>query len=296
LEIEYLLLEDTIDFEQGKSIEEQQNRIYKFIDVCNEINQYEEENICYSTNLFNQIIKGKTFADWLYNVDEEAILEDERRLLQILFHKDLNNDDYKYEIFKEKLYDKYYLENNLASIFIFNEKTDSNTIIKSIFLKEDCFKVRKYFLHRIRDRKGFVKNIPKVFPNLYLAEGVENSIRHFNPIGDHIEELIKHLSALNEHAIELYESYSNEGEAKVLELLSSIAGIICSPEGSPKNAEKYLTFNFKDSYGNTQQIRCSPHTKLYRPDTDYRIYFTWNNGQIIDSPQILIGHIGGHPY
>ncbi|PEQ92941.1 hypothetical protein CN481_14220 [Bacillus sp. AFS006103] len=294
MEIEYLLLEESIDFEHSKSSEEQKNRIYAFIEMCEEINQYEEEHILYSTDIFDQSINGISFADWLYN--EEEIFVDEKRLLQILFHKDFKNDEEKYPYFKEKLYDKYYIEKNLASIIIFSDNKDLAPIVDSVFLREDCFKVRRLFLQRTRDRIEFVKTVSKVFPNLYLGEAVENSIRHYNPIGDHIDEIIKHLSALNDHAVKLFESFSKEGEAKILDLLSSTARIICSPEGNPKNVDKYLTFNFKDTYGNIHQIRCSPHTKLYRADTDYRIYFTWNNGQIKDLPQILIGHIGGHPY
>lgn len=43
-------------------------------------------------------------------------------------------------------------------------------------------------------------------------------------------------------------------------------------------------------------IRCEPHLKLIRKDSDLRIYFWWTDEKIGDGEKVLVGRIGRHPY
>lgn len=293
MNIKYLLLEETICSDEDTHETDLKARLNEFFSICEEIVQYEEENILYSENLYCQSVEGSDFADWLYK--DEEYLADEKKLFRLLMEQSFINDDERYDTYRSLIYDKFN-NNNLAAMHIWVKLEDLAPTNISIYNMNDCYSVRRLLLHRERDRRNFFQCINRVFPNLYLGESIENSLRHFNPIGDHIGELITHLGALNDHAPSLFENHSHEGEARVLSLLSSTTGIICSPEGNSQTVETYLKFMFKDKDGNTQNISCSPHTKLYRSDSNYRIYFTWNNNRLLGLPPILIGHIGGHPY
>ncbi|MGK4118329.1 hypothetical protein AB0Y38_18690 [Lysinibacillus capsici] len=293
MSVKYLLLEESIDCEGYISEKEFKDRLIEFLSICEEIIQYDDEDIFFSENLYGEFVRGTEFANWLYS-DEES-LNDEKKLLRLLMEQSFINDEQIYQEYRSQINEKY-KDYNLAALNIFSDLKDLVETEFSIYNMEDCFRIRRLFLNRVRDRIIFFNSITKAFPNLCLGENVENSLRHFNPIGDHIEELIRHLAALNDEIISIFEDYSREGEVKVLSIWSSKTGIICSPEGNPQVVETYLKFNFKGNEGNTYKVSCSPHTKLYRANSNFRIYFTWNNKRFTELPPILIGHIGGHPY
>lgn len=293
MNIDYILLEETLYSDENLNDSELKARLNEFLSICEEIVQFEEENILYSFDLYDQYIKGVEFANWLYTDDK--FFADEKKLLRLLIEQSFVDDDSLYKLYRSQI-NKEFSDRNIAAMHILAELEDLVPTKISVYEIEDCFKIRRLFLGYERDRINFCSSINRVFPKLYLGENVENTLRHFNPISDHIKELITHLTALNDHALNLFEEYSREGEAKVLNMLSSTTGIICSPEGNHQTVETYLKFRFKDNEGNIQQLSCSPHTKLYRADSNYRIYFTWNNNRLPGLPEILIGHIGGHPY
>lgn len=287
MNIKYLLSNESIISEQPIEDVALKDRLIEFLSVCEEIVQYEDEEIFYSLYLYSQKIYDVEFADWLY-ADDNELIEEEKKLFRILMQQSFKNDD------ELQIGDT--VEGYVASLYVLNRLELATLEDISVYEKQDCFKVRRWFLHKEKDREIIFHCLSRAFPNLYFSESVENSLKHFNPISKHVEELLKHLAALDNYAMFLFEKYSNEGEAKVLSVLASMAGIICSPEGNPDTVEQYLHFQFKDKNGNIQLISCSPHTKLYRPDSNYRIYFTWNKGRLVDLPAILVGHIGNHPY
>lgn len=295
MNVSYIIIDESIQCLNNFNIDDTKKRLNSFFEICDEIKQYDdEESIIYSMNIYNQLIDNTEFADWLYSSDnDEDCLSDEKRLLSIyleqLFVMAESTDGYL-----NSLGSGYYLGSNLAALHMLFKIEGIPGL--SVFDILDCFNVRKHFLYRESERLGFYKSLKKTFPNLYFGETVENSLRHYNPIRDHIRELIKHLSSLNDYGQSIYEECSIQGEAVVLNRLSSRAGIICSPEGNPDTVDQYLKFKFIDKVGAIHEIKCSPHTKLYRSDSNYRIYFTWNADRFPELPFILIGHIGDHPY
>ena len=66
--------------------------------------------------------------------------------------------------------------------------------------------------------------------------------------------------------------------------------IICSGKGSKEETE----YNKKIKWMEKEYIlTCNPHTKLYKKNTDQRIYFCWGRKEI-DNHKIIIVRIGDH--
>jgi hypothetical protein len=137
----------------------------------------------------------------------------------------------------------------------------------------------------------FTSDIEGCFPDLVFHARIYETINAYHDIGNHSDELIRHLSILNDHVKRIYTESEGNIET-VFSRLSAEYGIISSGRGSNEGLDLF-TCNFINSNGENVRIRCNPHTKLYEPNSDYRIYFHWGNANI-ENGKILIGHIGRH--
>jgi len=288
LRINYLLLNESAKVNQISELEISE-KLTEFFDICTEIIQYEDEDIFYSLEIYDQIFNGSDFASWLYSFDEETI---EKRLLRDYLEKDFINNDELYE----KLYNSG-SSDDVGGMSLLEWPINFTKNITHIDSIEACLQIRKQVLMKSSNTEDFVKGISKTFPNLFLSENVFKSIKHFNPITKHANELIKHLSALNDYGMDCYSIYKKSGHKTALKVLKAKSkDIECSPEGDARRVAKFLSFEFVDVSGETKNVECSPHTKLYQLNSDDRIYFEWNDERINGRPPILIGHIGDHPY
>lgn len=69
-------------------------------------------------------------------------------------------------------------------------------------------------------------------------------------------------------------------------------GLWCSMD--PKHRDSlWFSFTYEDLH---TDIRCEPHMKLIREDSDLRIYFYWKDNKIAEGKKVLIGRIGRHPW
>ncbi len=149
-------------------------------------------------------------------------------------------------------------------------------------------------LFKLNELKDY---LPKYFKNLIFLDDSCSKINHLrrNETDGHTEdqivgELLRHLSVLDSQAIPAYlESGCNSQSA--IELINA-RGVICSGIGANENPQKYEKTGISNGvvYHNLKFI---PHTKLFLPNTDQRIYFSW--GRESDNPRkAIIGQIGGH--
>ncbi|GGG26488.1 hypothetical protein GCM10007425_21350 [Lysinibacillus alkalisoli] len=288
MRIDYLLLNESVRGSQISEIEISE-KLTEFFIICDEIIQYEDENIFYSLEVYNQVFNGSDFVSWLYSSDEETT---EKQLLRLYLEKEL--------ILNEELYENLYNSGNsddVGGIILLEKPLKFNKHITPIDSSDSCLHIRKQILMKSSNAEDFVKGISKTFPNLFLSRNVFKSIKHFNPITKHADELIKHLSALNDYAMECYSIYKQRGHKAALQVFKAKSkGLECSPEGDAKRVTKFLSFEFVDVDGEVRKVECSPHTKLYQTNSDDRIYFEWNDERVNGRPPILIGHIGDHPY
>lgn len=293
MNVDYLLIDDSVHC-PDIPFNELKQRLQEFIRICDEIiTRDTEETIKYSIGIFDKTVGELSFADWLYQEEDEAY-SDEKQLLRLILEKDFTFIENS-EVILHSLQTYAYPPDNIAALHMIIPLESIPTNL-SVFKVEDCFAMRKYYLKRATDRLEFCKGIKKTFPNVHFGTKLEHTIKQYNPISDHVDEIIRHLSALNDYGQVVYEESHRQGENEVLTRLASMTGIICSPEGNAEKVREYLVFQFEARDGSTHNIRCSPHTKLYRADSNYRIYFTWNVNLIQGLPFILVGHIGGHPY
>lgn len=284
MNINYLLLSSESDVLNTEEIDE---HIIRLLDIISNIVRWDDEQIFYSTTLFDSKINDQELGNWLF-LGEESI---EKQLLLRFLTQDCENDDTKFN----QLYNSNE-EDPIGGLSIFSdeilEKPNHIDMIRSI---DDNKKIRINVLSKTTNSFDFVKGLEQTFNRLFISDNVYRSIRHFNPISKHVKELIRHLSIIDDFAMEFYNDYKKQGHTQALRLLGS-KGIACSPEGDPERVKRFLTFEFIDIKNNQIKVECAPHSKLYRPDSDYRIYFEWNDGKLNGRPDILIGHIGSHPY
>lgn len=103
-----------------------------------------------------------------------------------------------------------------------------------------------------------------------------------------IQQTICCLSILNNHYNELQKYSESERIAYLGTLLSH--GITCSGKGNNEAIKCNKRIRFHDE---NFTVSCSPHFKLIRRDSNYRIYFSWGTPKIKDHEFIVV-KIGGH--
>lgn len=145
----------------------------------------------------------------------------------------------------------------------------------------------------------FIDECIKYFPNLYFHE--RNKITVGAIIRNCPKKIVYHLSALNDKFRDSQQPSLNR--TQVLEQFSRTARLdeIASLVGNVARKPD-LTFQFRNSANEMEDVCCEPHIKLCYNDnypgdnsysTDRRIYF--HEGKInIQNGKILIGHVGDH--
>jgi hypothetical protein len=162
------------------------------------------------------------------------------------------------------------------------------------------FNFRRYFLGLYpKNPFFFFDECVKYFPKLYFHERVRETI------GDILDncpkKIVYHLAALNDQFRSSQQQ--NLNRTQVLQHFSNTANLdeTATLEGDAKRKAR-LTFKFKNSAGNVEDVCCEPHLKICYNDnhpgdssysTNKRIYF--HEGRpLIHGGNILIGHIGLH--
>ena len=120
----------------------------------------------------------------------------------------------------------------------------------------------------------------------------KQAFKHANKLGrcsDVVEELTRHLMVLNDAGKKLYE-YNGKNEKVTLDMIKASYHIECSGKGSKEET----AFNKEMEYlGKKYVLTCNPHTKLYKRNSDQRIYFCWGRKEI-ENHNIIIVRIGDH--
>lgn len=110
------------------------------------------------------------------------------------------------------------------------------------------------------------------FIDSYFADDILSEMKHIKDFAVHAKEITDNLA----EAVDILSS-------KLLE---------CSMD--PKHREAlWFSFTYEDVH---TDIKCEPHTKLIRRDSDLRIYCYWKDERIADGSKVLIGRIGRHPW
>lgn len=158
---------------------------------------------------------------------------------------------------------------------------------------------RREFLAALTDVEEFAEFMESCFVNTVFSDHIVHSMRKIPKFRECTKQIVFNLALLNDHAIEIYERHNFNASKAMKEL--SVRAIQCTGDPSHKEYLKFPFSYFEDGNDNEQQcmieeIECSPHMKLIRPDSNLRIYFYWFNDKIGDGEKVLVGHIGAHPY
>lgn len=115
-------------------------------------------------------------------------------------------------------------------------------------------------------------------------------MKHIQNFPDHAEEITKNLAVLNDEAIKLYCRYKNNLKIAIDEISTKL--LACSLDPAHRDS-LWFSFTYEDIH---TDVRCEPHLKLIRNDSDLRIYFYWKDDRIANGKKVLIGRIGRHPW
>jgi len=146
--------------------------------------------------------------------------------------------------------------------------------------------VRKYYLAQCTNCKELAEQIPYVFRNLLFAPNALVEIHKTVGAKGSTDEVLRHLFVLDQYAKGLYLE-KHDGKYAVDALRAH--NLLCSGAGSNETNHK---IDFKHN-GVTYPLTCNPHTKLFRADSDARIYFCWGRSEI-DDHNVIIVKVGGH--
>lgn len=170
------------------------------------------------------------------------------------------------------------------SVFAIDDKEENKKIVVN-----DIIKTKRYYILQTNTYEEYEKLAGECFNRLIFHDDSFKSINKLGKIKDIREELTRHLRALNDVAGRLYQYYEGN-EKSVLADLNVEWDIICSGKGSKEETE----YNKKIKWMEKEYIlTCNPHTKLYKKNTDQRIYFCWGRKKI-DNHKIIIVRIGDH--
>lgn len=251
----------------------------------------DNETVLYSADLYNKVITdGEPLAEWLYSGGE---LRDEKRIFQLMFRK---MEEVEKNIIKECIDQLKNLNyQNPSALLTFN-LWDSENIEKTLIVQNyiDCLNTRRFYLNFIDDHLLFLEECKNSFPNLVINNRVQQTIKKYKPFREYRSEIIIHLSVLSDHGKQLFEKYKHQNETVVLRHLSIIGDIDCSAQGDPEYEKKNLCFAFPSDKGDSIEIICAPHTKLFNKHSSERIYFNWGHSEVEKGVKLLIGHIGDH--
>lgn len=270
-----VVYEDSFDYQKNSKNESILDCILKLDKIqtyCEEIS----EKIYHSDKLYEkEFIEGKLLGVWLYESDDENRDEKEflSRMMQTWSRDDVTPN-----------------ENTINICFYKIPGTEKECLAQG---KNEWFSVRRSHLNRCEAKDVFIAGLQSCFPNLCFSLTLEASLNSLHGFRNFVSEIVKHLAILNDIALDYFHEH---GERGALDRIGIDSGFDCSLEGNSERVRRYLTFDFLTDTGETIKVKCSPHTKLIRPDSNARIYFSWKHEQIGNGTKLLIGRIGTHPY
>lgn len=209
------------------------------------------------TKFLLQLSKGDQYND----VDDIDLSDYHNQLVSMEKDNDLNVNDKRLIFDKESLIHNY--QDIALNLLNFSELFD---------WKKKCFP-RLLFTE---DSFGINKN------------PFNSSILRFNEL---FNKTVQCLTELNNKIDELITKDISE---RIVILQASLNNISCSGKGNNETQmfEKKVYVIFQNSRSD-YTISCTPHFKLIRNDSNYRIYFSWGNNNIREK-SFIITKIGGH--
>lgn len=248
------------------------------------------ENVYISNDFWNvQDDNGKTAMDFLCGEDQGG--RDMADYLLDVFSKIVQCDKSYLETL-ESSYRGYAvissadIDEELRDVCVYNV-TESR--LEKKILVNDVVKVKRYYLNLSTSYEEYKLRVRDCFTELIFHEDAFKSVNKLGKIHEIRKELTRHLSALNDVAGVAY-TYYNGKESDVFKELDAGGGIVCSGKGANESRD----FKKKITWEETEYtLTCNPHTKLFRKNTDQRIYFCWGRKEI-KGHKIIIVRIGDH--
>ncbi len=288
--LNYYLLAQSFDYHCMSESDNLMDRIFKIQDISVLVQEHDKSILIPNSIYHQEIEPGIALVDWMYGESDQ--LQDERKLLELVFREGLQVDEDDYESNIRALIDGEHLSFALIGFYTHVDGQIPNSTC--IWDANDWLFVHRYFLRHCQHTENLLIGFYLCFPKLHFSDHVQSSIKIFKPIRDYIDEIIRHLSVLNDHALNLFIEHRNAGESEVLNRISITGGIACSIQGNPVYERSNLSFYFMNDQSVNELVICSPHTKLFNNYSGYRIYFHWGKTTIQKGNKLLIGHIGEH--
>lgn len=264
-----------------KSFENLESKILKLKEVS-DIIKVNFDNISLSSDFMSPDSNGKTIFENM------AINSTTMFLFQFLGKgKSLSDDidmfDYHNQLItlndSDSITDKYLVKNKEDLIICYQKNAYCLLDFSELFeWKRKCFPELLFSEDSFgNNNKGFGTNFQKdVFEKLY-------------------KQTVDCLIALNNQTNELIRlDVSN----RISTLQTSLSNIECSGKGSNEDREyKKKVYTIKEVNGEKTQVECeiicTPHFKLIRRDSNFRIYFSWGNDKI-QAQKFIIVKVGSH--
>jgi hypothetical protein len=258
-------------------------------DIATYIEQTAEgEELFYSDSLFDQeILQGSTITSFYYLKENDPLYEQKSLFIRILGTMKQESDvDLSSERIEREIQVSFYPTN------------DVENDVSGVCDLRDYISARRDLLVQISDTVEFAAFMRTCFAETIFSDNIEKGLKGIDNfrIIEVRKAIVHDLSVLNDQAIQIFERYNPDQEHMFAELRTMVTA--CSPD-SPKHKDHLVfSFTYLDTQGilNTKPICCSPHTKLIRKDSNLRIYFSWRDHEVGEGRNVLIGHIGKHPY
>lgn len=246
------------------------------------------ENVYIPSEFFDKEDKNHlTIVDYVYGEEQNDIID---YLLEITSKQKLCEDTY--ETLREKTELGYLaishddIPSEMESICIeCTEDVEEDKCIKV----NDVVKVKRYYIEKVYSFETYKDRAQVCFPNIVFHEDAFKYVNCLGKCTDVVLELTRHLRILNDAGKKLYE-YNGRNEKLTLNELKAVYNIECSGKGSNEET----AFNKDIIFNNMKfQLTCNPHTKLFKKNTDQRIYFCWGRDEIREH-SIIVVRIGNH--
>ena len=252
------------------------------IDKLREINEYcrnikpVKEELLFSERIWEiEVEKGVPLSDWLFSGKGHGRQDDKDKILEII---------------GKQLYQRNNDESKKIAVALGEWEN-------AVWNRNQYISKRRNILAEITDVQEYCDFMKSCFMQCEFADNIMEEMKYIKDFPEHAEEITRNLSVLNDEAVDLYEKY-HDNLSEAIKILSTKL-LECSND--PKH-RKGLQFTF--SYEECEKtgeighadIECSPHLKLFRRDSDLRIYFYWKDDRIGNGKKVLIGRIGRHPY
>lgn len=267
MQINNKLVEESFRFKPEKNNmsfrSEEVERLGEINNYCREIG---EKILCKDEIWDIEVESGVKLADWIYSRRGSGSQTD-RKLVEEIINKQGISSSHGIDI-------------NI-SLGKWENAADNTDVYV------DC---RREILGHIDTPEEYFEFMHSCFIDSYFADNILSEMKHIKDFAVHAKEITDNLAVLNDEAIELYCEYQNN-LAEANDILSSKL-LECSVD--PKHREAlWFPFTYEDVH---TDIKCEPHMKLIRRDSDLRIYFYWKDERIADGSKVLIGRIGRHPW